>query len=183
MAAARLNMLLYNVNRTRLLSAHQRQFIVKTFKDAQARNINNSYEIFSQTEPCNCYVLEEDTSKDCSTGSRNGDLTDNSLRCCLFVFPLLLNSFRKDLTPKLRRRRQRERQKSNWFNEQNNNLARASRFFCTFLCSPHNYQPPTQAFLGELVFLPSPQTPAQRKTTFLSHCFNCVVGDQSTIVQ
>ena len=35
----------------------------------------------------------------------------------------------------------------------------------------------------ELVFLPSPQTPAQRKTTFLSHCFICVVGDQSTIVQ
>ena len=29
--------------------------------------------------------------------------------------------------------------------------------------------PPTQAFLGELVFHPSPQTPAQPKTTFLSH--------------
>ena len=28
--------------------------------------------------------------------------------------------------------------------------------------------PPTQAFLGELVFHPSPQTPAQPKTTFLS---------------
>ena len=37
--------------------------------------------------------------------------------------------------------------------------------------------------VGELVFLPSPQTPAQRKTTFLSHCFICVVSDQSTIVQ
>ena len=29
--------------------------------------------------------------------------------------------------------RQRERQKNNWFNKQNNNFARASRFFCTFL--------------------------------------------------
>ena len=38
-------------------------------------------------------------------------------------------------TSKLRRRRQRERQKSNRFNEQNNNSARASRF-CTFPCSP-----------------------------------------------
>ena len=29
-------------------------------------------------------------------------------------------------------------------------------------------QPPTQAFLGELIFHPSPQSPAQRGTTFLS---------------
>ena len=29
--------------------------------------------------------------------------------------------------------------------------------------------PPTQAFLGELVFRTSPQTPAQPKTTFPSH--------------
>ena len=29
--------------------------------------------------------------------------------------------------------------------------------------------PPTQAFLGEVVFRPSPQTPAQPRTTFLSH--------------
>ena len=35
-------------------------------------------------------------------------------------------------------------------------------------------QPPTQAFLGELVFHPSPQTPAQPETTFLI----CVVSDQ-----
>ena len=39
----------------------------------------------------------------------------------------------RDLT-KLRRRRQGERQKNNRFNEQNNNPARASRLFCTFLC-------------------------------------------------
>ena len=32
-----------------------------------------------------------------------------------------------------RRERQRERQKNNWSNKQNNNFARASRFFCTFL--------------------------------------------------
>ena len=29
-------------------------------------------------------------------------------------------------------RRQRERQKNNWFNKQNNNFARASRFFVHF---------------------------------------------------
>ena len=46
---------------------------------------------------------------------------------------LLLASFanKRDLT-KLRRQRQRERQKSNRFNEQNNNSARASRFFVNF---------------------------------------------------
>ena len=43
--------------------------------------------------------------------------------------------------------------------------------------------PPMQAFLGELVFHPSPQTPAQPETTFLSYCFICVVSDQSTVVQ
>ena len=31
---------------------------------------------------------------------------------------------------------------------------------------------------GELVFHPSPQTPAQPETTFLSHRFICVVSDQ-----
>ena len=31
-----------------------------------------------------------------------------------------------------RRGRQRERQKTNWFNKQNNNFARASRFFVPF---------------------------------------------------
>ena len=35
-----------------------------------------------------------------------------------------------------RRRRQRECQKSNGFSRENNNSARASRFFCTFLCRP-----------------------------------------------
>ena len=30
---------------------------------------------------------------------------------------------------------------------------------------------------GELVFHPSPQTPAQPKTAFLFHCFICVVSD------
>ena len=38
-------------------------------------------------------------------------------------------------TSKLRRQRQRERQKSNRLNEQNNNSARTSRF-CTFPCGP-----------------------------------------------
>ena len=33
-----------------------------------------------------------------------------------------------------RRRRQRERQTNNGLNKQNKNSARASRFFCTFLC-------------------------------------------------
>ena len=40
-----------------------------------------------------------------------------------------------DLT-KLRQRRQGERQKSNRFNEQNNNSARASRFFVHFFAVP-----------------------------------------------
>ena len=43
--------------------------------------------------------------------------------------------------------------------------------------------PPTQWFLGELVFHPSPQTPVQPKTRFLSHCFICVVSDQWTVVK
>ena len=33
----------------------------------------------------------------------------------------------------------------------------------------HKWYPPPQAFLGGLVLLPFPQTPAQPKTTFLSH--------------
>ena len=37
---------------------------------------------------------------------------------------------------KLRQRRQGEHPKSNGFNEQNSNSARASPFFCTFLCCP-----------------------------------------------
>ena len=41
----------------------------------------------------------------------------------------------RDLT-KLRRRRQRERVKPNGFHEQNNNSARASRFFVHFLAVP-----------------------------------------------
>ena len=41
----------------------------------------------------------------------------------------------RDLT-KLRRRRQGERQKSNRFNEQNNNSARASRLFVHFFAVP-----------------------------------------------
>ena len=35
-----------------------------------------------------------------------------------------------------------------------------------------------QKLEGELVFHPSPQTPTQPETTFLSHCFICVVSDQ-----
>ena len=42
-------------------------------------------------------------------------------------------------------------------------------------------KPPTQAFLGELVFRPSPQTPAQPRTTFLFHCYIRVVSDKSTV--
>ena len=41
----------------------------------------------------------------------------------------------------------------------------------------------TQAFLGKLVFRPSPQTPAQLRTTFVSRCFIRVVSDQSTVLQ
>ena len=41
----------------------------------------------------------------------------------------------RDLT-KLRRRLQGERQKNNRFNEQNNNSARASRFFVHFFAVP-----------------------------------------------
>ena len=39
-----------------------------------------------------------------------------------------------------------------------------------------------QAFLRELVFFPSPQTPAQPRTTFVSHCYIRVVSDQSTVL-
>ena len=39
--------------------------------------------------------------------------------------------------------------------------------------------PPTHAFLGELSFRPSPQTPAQPRTTFLSHCFIRSIGNVS----
>ena len=45
----------------------------------------------------------------------------------------------RDLT-KLRRRRQRERQNSNKFNEQNDNSARASRFFVYFFAVPAKLQ-------------------------------------------
>ena len=47
--------------------------------------------------------------------------------------------------------RQRERQKNNRFYKQNNNFARAPRFFCTFLCpSLHDYDVniPNFAFCG-----------------------------------
>ena len=53
-------------------------------------------------------------------------------------------------------------------------LYRGVEFLCKLLTAnkvpfdlPTNY-PPTQAFLGEIVFHPSPQMPAQPKTTFLS---------------
>ena len=49
--------------------------------------------------------------------------------------PLLIVIYITDLT-KLRRRRQRERQKSTKFYEQNNNSARASRFFVHFFAVP-----------------------------------------------
>ena len=45
------------------------------------------------------------------------------------------SSSSRDLT-KLRRRRQRERQNSNRFNEQNNEFARASRFFVHLFAVP-----------------------------------------------
>ena len=41
----------------------------------------------------------------------------------------------------------------------------------------------SHAILGELVFLPSSQTPAQPRTTFLSHCYIRVVSDQSTVLK
>ena len=40
-----------------------------------------------------------------------------------------------------------------------------------------------QVSLGKLVFHPSPQTPAQPRTTFLSHCYIRVVSDQSTVLK
>ena len=36
---------------------------------------------------------------------------------------------------------------------------------------------------GLLLFRPFPQTPAQPRTIFLSHCFICVGSDQSTVVK
>ena len=39
-----------------------------------------------------------------------------------------------------------------------------------FLDRPSFCSPPTQAFLGEFVFRPSPETPSQARTIFLSHC-------------
>ena len=44
-------------------------------------------------------------------------------------------------------------------------------------------QPPSQAFLGEVVFRSSPQMPAQPRTTFLSHCYICMISDQSTVLK
>ena len=49
--------------------------------------------------------------------------------------PRLIVIYIRDLT-KLRRQRQRERQKSNKFYEQNNKSARASRFFVHFFAVP-----------------------------------------------
>ena len=46
-----------------------------------------------------------------------------------------------------------------------------------------NPLPPTQSFLGELLFRPSPQTPAQPRTVFLLHCFIYVGSDQLTVVK
>ena len=48
---------------------------------------------------------------------------------------LSISSFNRDLT-KLRRRRQRESQKSNVFNERKNNSARGPRFFVHFFAFP-----------------------------------------------
>ena len=42
-------------------------------------------------------------------------------------------------------------------------------YFIGLYNKPFLVYPPTQAFLGDLVFHLSPQTPAQPKTTFLSH--------------
>ena len=67
--------------------------------------------------------------------SPNTIITEGELRSvlCVFVFQgSLLVVVIRDLT-KLQRRRRGERQKSLRFNEENNNSARASRFFCTFL--------------------------------------------------
>ena len=59
-----------------------------------------------------------------------------------------------DLT-KLRRRRQGERKKSNRFNEQNNNSARASRFFVHFFAVPAQLRPEMTNFLAELSRAPA----------------------------
>ena len=60
---------------------------------------------------------------------------------CLQTDPNSLRPLKgnRDLT-KLRRRRQRERQSSNKFNEQNDNSARASRFFVYFFAVPAKLQ-------------------------------------------
>ena len=42
---------------------------------------------------------------------------------------------------------------------------------------------PSRRFQGSSVFRPSPQTPAQPKTTFLSHCFIRLVSGQSTVLK
>ena len=42
---------------------------------------------------------------------------------------------------------------------------------------------PRSHLRGLLLFHPFPQTPAQPKTIFLSHCFICVGSDQSTVVK
>ena len=42
---------------------------------------------------------------------------------------------------------------------------------------PDQFWPPTLALLGELVFLPSPQTPAQPTTTFRLLCWRGVLKE------
>ena len=70
-----------------------------------------------------------------NTINADSELHVESVLCVSVFQASLLVVVIRDLT-KLRRRRQGERQKSNRFNEQNNNSARASHFFCTFLWCP-----------------------------------------------
>ena len=58
---------------------------------------------------------------------------------------LSISSFNRDLT-KLRRRRQRESQKSNIFNERKNNSARGPRFFVHFFAFPAQLRRETTKF-------------------------------------
>ena len=58
-------------------------------------------------------------------------LDSKHLDCCFIYLETVVDSDIRDLKIR-RRRRQRGRQKSNRFNNQNNNFARASRFFVHF---------------------------------------------------
>ena len=76
-----LNMLLYDIKRTRLLSSHRRQFIVETFTKYFQKPNRAIAIFFNKTLRI----------KDCSTGSRNGDLTIVYVVVCLSFFYFLIH--------------------------------------------------------------------------------------------